>query len=159
MSSGCGGFARDPAKVEDQVRLLARTLSRVVADHRVAPIRNQKSKIKILLTPEPDGEAAACKAARSGFDSHRRFFKASVGRRRRTIGARPRRVLGFRWASAFRDWVLDPATSHTGSTRLLTWRCGFDSRLTRPSAETDNCEPEGGGRPFDRPCNGWLWYG
>ena len=25
-SSGCGGFARDPAKVEDQVRLLARTL-------------------------------------------------------------------------------------------------------------------------------------
>jgi len=25
-SSECGGFARDPAKVEDQVRLLARTL-------------------------------------------------------------------------------------------------------------------------------------
>ena len=50
----CGGFARDPAKVEDQVRLLARTLDD--------------------LALEPDGKAAACKAASSGFDSHRRFF-------------------------------------------------------------------------------------
>ena len=48
----CGGFARDPAKVEDQVRLLARTLDD--------------------LALEPDGKAAACKAASSGFDSHRR---------------------------------------------------------------------------------------
>ena len=55
MSSGCAGFARDPAKVEDQVRFLARTLN---------------------LTLEPDGEAAACKAARSGFDSHRRLLQA-----------------------------------------------------------------------------------
>ena len=52
-SSECGGFARDPAKVEDQVRLLARTLDD--------------------LALEPDGEVAACKAASSGFDSHRRL--------------------------------------------------------------------------------------
>ena len=52
-SSECGGFARDPAKVEDQVRLLARTLND--------------------LALEPDGKAAACKAALSGFDSHRRL--------------------------------------------------------------------------------------
>ncbi len=54
MSSECGGFARDPAKVEDQVRLLARTLND--------------------LALEPDGTAAACKAASSGFDSHRRLI-------------------------------------------------------------------------------------
>ena len=46
-------IARDPAKVEDQVRLLARTLNDVAL--------------------EPDGKAAACKAALSGFDSHRRL--------------------------------------------------------------------------------------
>ena len=51
MSSECGGFARDPAKVEDQVRRLARTL--------------------MELALEPDGTAAACKAVFSGFDSHR----------------------------------------------------------------------------------------
>ena len=50
--SECGGFARDSAKVEDQVRFLARTL---------------------FKTLEPDGQAAACKAASSGFDSHRRL--------------------------------------------------------------------------------------
>ena len=44
-------IARDPAKVEDQVRLLARTLND--------------------LALEPDGKAAACKAVPSGFDSHR----------------------------------------------------------------------------------------
>ena len=53
LFSECGGFARDPAKVEDQVRLLARTLNDVAL--------------------EPDGKAAACKAALSGFDSHRRL--------------------------------------------------------------------------------------
>ena len=47
-------IARDPAKVEDQVRLLARTLNDVVL--------------------EPDGKAAACKAVPSGFDSHRCLF-------------------------------------------------------------------------------------
>ena len=46
-------IARDSAKVEDQVRLLARTLNDVAL--------------------EPDGKAAACKAALSGFDSHRRL--------------------------------------------------------------------------------------
>ena len=46
-------IARDPAKVEDQVRLLARTLTDVAL--------------------EPDGKVAACKAALSGFDSHRRL--------------------------------------------------------------------------------------
>ena len=46
-------IARDPAKVEDQVRLLARTLNNVAL--------------------EPDGTAAACKATSSGFDSHRRL--------------------------------------------------------------------------------------
>ena len=53
-SSECGGFARDPAKVEDQVQLLARTLDNVAL--------------------EPDGTAAACKAASNGFDSHRRLL-------------------------------------------------------------------------------------
>ena len=53
-SSECGGFARDPAKVEDQARLLARTLENVAL--------------------EPDGTATACKAVWSGFDSHRRLF-------------------------------------------------------------------------------------
>ena len=46
-------IARDPAKVEDQVRLLARTL--------------MESAL------EPDGTAAACKAVSSGFDSYRRL--------------------------------------------------------------------------------------
>ena len=41
-SSGCAGWARNPAKVEVQVRFLARTL---------------------VKTLEPDGTAAACKAA------------------------------------------------------------------------------------------------
>ena len=41
LSLECAGFAREPAKLEDQVRLLAGT----------------------LLTLEPDGAAAACKAA------------------------------------------------------------------------------------------------
>ena len=41
LSSECCGFARDSAKVEDQVRFLARTLE---------------------LTLEPDGTATACKA-------------------------------------------------------------------------------------------------
>ena len=41
-SSECGGFARDPAKVEDQVRLLARTLTTTAL--------------------EPAGTATACKA-------------------------------------------------------------------------------------------------
>ena len=50
-------IARDPAKVEDQVRFLARTLDD-----------------KAL---EPDGTAAACKAVSSGFDSHRRFFESN----------------------------------------------------------------------------------
>ena len=50
---GVWGIARDPAKVEDQVRLLARTLNDVAL--------------------EPDGKAAACKAAFRGFDSHRRL--------------------------------------------------------------------------------------
>ena len=46
--------ARDSAKVEDQVRLLARALDDV-------------------MTLEPDGQAAACKAVSSGFDSRRRL--------------------------------------------------------------------------------------
>ena len=44
-------IARDSAKVEDQVQLLAGTLNDVAL--------------------EPDGKAAACKAALSGFDSRR----------------------------------------------------------------------------------------
>ena len=46
-------IARNLAKVEDQVQFLARTLKQ--------------------LTLEPDGTAAACKAASSGFDSRRRL--------------------------------------------------------------------------------------
>ena len=54
MSAECAGSARDRAKVEDQVRLLARTLDDVAL--------------------EPDGTATACKAVWSGFNSHRRLF-------------------------------------------------------------------------------------
>ena len=43
--SECGGFARDPAKVEDQVRFLARTL---------------------VKTPEPDGQATGCNPVEVG---------------------------------------------------------------------------------------------
>ena len=50
--------ARDSAKVADQVRLLARAFFQ-------------------LMTLEPDGKAAACKAASSGFDSHRRLWNVS----------------------------------------------------------------------------------
>jgi hypothetical protein len=50
---GVPDFACDPAKVEDQVRFLARTLE---------------------MTLEPDGAATVCKAVRSGFDSHRRLY-------------------------------------------------------------------------------------
>jgi hypothetical protein len=47
----CAGFAREPAKLVDQVRFLARTLD---------------------LTPKPEGPAAASNAASSGFNSRRR---------------------------------------------------------------------------------------
>src|SRR5579872_4560327 len=47
LSSKCNGSAHDSAKVGDQVQLLARALE---------------------MTPAPDGRAAACKAASSGFD-------------------------------------------------------------------------------------------
>jgi hypothetical protein len=50
----CAGFARNPAKVEDQVQFLARAF---------------------FVTLKPNGEAAACKAVRSGFDSRRRFLQ------------------------------------------------------------------------------------
>jgi hypothetical protein len=46
-------LARDPAKVEAQVRFLARTFGKTAL--------------------EPDGKATACKVVLSGFDSHRRF--------------------------------------------------------------------------------------
>ena len=49
-------LARDSAKVEAWVRFPARALKQ--------------------LTLEPDGTAAACKAAFSGFDSHRRLLQA-----------------------------------------------------------------------------------
>jgi hypothetical protein len=52
-------IARDSAKVEGQVRLLARTLE--------------------LVTLEPDGTATACKAVSSGFDSHRRLDRSTAG--------------------------------------------------------------------------------
>ena len=65
-SSECAGFARDPAKVEDQVQFLART----------------------LLTLEPDGKATACKAVRSGFDSRRRLLECRDSSRVRRAGQR-----------------------------------------------------------------------
>jgi hypothetical protein len=46
MSSGCDGFAYDPAKVEDQVQFLARTLR--------------------YKTLEPDGQATGCKPVQVG---------------------------------------------------------------------------------------------
>ena len=42
MSSGCAGFARDPAKVEDQVRFLARTLVFVWLTWKEVPYVQQR---------------------------------------------------------------------------------------------------------------------
>src|SRR5208282_1170908 len=52
-------IARDPAKVATTLRVVpeVRLLARTLKD----------------LALEPDGSAAACKAALRGFDSHRRF--------------------------------------------------------------------------------------
>jgi hypothetical protein len=66
---GVWWIARDPAKVEDQVRILMRTLSAT------------------CVTSEPDGKAAACKAALSGFDSHRRLFEGLLRWCRPSSGA------------------------------------------------------------------------
>ena len=46
MSSGCDGFAYDPAKVEDQVQFLARTFA--------------------TTTLEPDGQATGCNPVEVG---------------------------------------------------------------------------------------------
>ena len=53
MSSGCDGRAHDPAKVEAQVRFLARTWPSV-------------ERAGAFMAPEPDGRAAVCKTAEAG---------------------------------------------------------------------------------------------
>lgn len=60
MSLECAGSAREFAKLVDQVRSLARTLT--------------------PLALEPDGTAAAGKAARIGFYSHRHLSCISRAR-------------------------------------------------------------------------------
>ncbi len=52
---------------------------------RRCPVRFLARTLKDL-TPEPDGKAAACKAASSGFDSHRRLLR--TGDRLRSGGSR-----------------------------------------------------------------------
>ena len=59
--------ARDPAKVVDQVRLLAGTIK------SYCPPMSEVEAIVNRLTLKSHGVAAACKAASSGFDSHRRL--------------------------------------------------------------------------------------
>ena len=53
MSSGCDGRARDPAKVEAQVRFLARTWP-------------PEEGVEAARAPGPDGRAAVCKTAEAG---------------------------------------------------------------------------------------------
>ena len=103
-------FARDPAKVVDQVRFLARTLSlarRASEGFRRRHIYYPRLRVglveKINVTLEPDGPAAACKAASSGFDSHRRLLlsKRLVPSGQRRAGSRISSILGV-----FRTWVV-----------------------------------------------------
>jgi hypothetical protein len=78
-SPECAGFARDPAKVEDQVRFLARTLQEVRSASDECGVH--EASLKKLSTPnsalhptlEPDGQATVCRTVSSGFDSHRRL--------------------------------------------------------------------------------------
>jgi hypothetical protein len=88
------------------------------------------------LTPEPDGRAAACKAACSGFDSHRRFFSGLLRwcrpvQRRKGL---PRLARGLvDQVRVFRTWVLKrpSPTSVSSVDRAPDLRSGcrgFDSR-------------------------------
>src|SRR3954451_15841914 len=54
-SSGCDGRAHDFAKVEDQVRFLARTWP-----------PGEWERVDVTRAPEPDGRAAVCKTAEAG---------------------------------------------------------------------------------------------
>jgi hypothetical protein len=49
-------------------------------------------RVETQSTSEPDGTAAACKAALSGFDSHRRLFEGLLRWCRPSSGARASRV-------------------------------------------------------------------
>ncbi len=50
-------------------------------------LKAQVSSLRAHATLEPDGTAAACKAAFSGFDSRRRLFEAGVRLMAFTSGA------------------------------------------------------------------------
>jgi hypothetical protein len=62
-SSGCAGFAHDPAKVEDQVQFLAGT--------------------SLLLDAGARRHGDRLQPGSSGFDSHRRLFQPSCNPRAR----------------------------------------------------------------------------
>jgi hypothetical protein len=93
MFSECAGFAREPAKLADQVRFLARTLQaeglRLEEDDLSPPVKASS----LAPTLKPHGVAAACKTAPSGFDSHRRLSRPTVGSDYITKMSRPNHFL------------------------------------------------------------------
>ena len=100
----------------------------------------------------PTGQAAACKAASSGFDSHRRLFHATI-----VDAVRPAAYAGPSSVSwrAFRTWVLKRAVlatvSSVGRAPSLELGChGCDSRTNvgckqTPGAKAPSNKPAGGG--------------
>ena len=129
----CAGLARDPAKVEDQVRFLARTLENVAL--------------------EPNGKAAACKAASSGFDSHRRLLGSKIRlAQRRTPHCPPAEAVGdVRSAHGFRRMSCHSEVSSMAEHQLgklaVTGSTPVPPRGRKPAPT----RPEGGGPTSDRP--------
>ena len=113
----------------------------------------------------PNGQAAARKAATSGFDSHRRLFVSKV---LKALGQRRTTPHSTGWCGVFREWIVTkamqdhPKVSSVGRAPDLESGChGFDSR-TAPQAEnllpregnrreSVTIKPKGSGRPVGRP--------
>lgn len=95
------GFARDPAKVEGQVRFLAGTFL-------------------LSLTLKPTGSATACKAVPSGFDSRRRLLPEYRQRRIPTT-----RIVGQRISSKV-DLARPAARCGSSFTKAIATSCSAD---------------------------------
>ena len=116
------------------------------------------------MTLEPDGTAAACKAARSGFDSHRRLFECTYKQGLTSLGQRLAVPSINGWRRVFRTWNLTKAMLNPPP-RLAQWKEHQTDNLavtgSTPVPTTAGCkpakarershEPEGGGRSFGSP--------
>ena len=126
LFSECAGFARDSAKVEDQVRFLARTIK-----FRRRPIREDEGRNAIVTNQalEPDGKAIGCNpievgSTPTGVSLNGRSLMLSVQRHagHQTTASRRCPV----WHCLFREWDLTREhrrwLAQWQSTRLWIWK-------------------------------------